>query len=114
MPPLNRFQIKSLKKHISCILLLVIFLLPSVYLSLHSFHCDNHSYFTSKVDKQFHDNDDVDCDLHLIKLSTPFLKTTLKKPLVVQKVTTVIAVKYSFLKNYQQLSFSLRGPPSLS
>lgn len=103
-------NIKRFKKHIS-FLLLIFFLSPIILLSLHVFSNHEHAVCFSKIETHIHEVD-VDCDLHLLKQNNTFFeKQDFKQTLLVFiKVQEVL--KYNFLKNHHQLSFSLRGPPS--
>ena len=77
---------------------------------MHDFMNHEHVVCNSKIEKHLHEKD-VDCQLHLIKVSDSFLANN---PYKIQ-INTIIfkndSQQYSFLKNHYQLSFSLRGPP---
>ena len=88
------------------------FLFPLGALSLHAFANHKHTVCISKIEKHIHESD-VDCDLHLIKQNdTLFVLNTFKERILINTTETQ-GSQYYFLKNHFQLSFSLRGPPTI-
>lgn len=69
-----------------------------------------HAVCNSKIEQHLHEKD-VDCNLHLFKESTSFLADIDFEILTNTIITKNNSISYTFLKNYSQLSFSLRGPP---
>lgn len=92
-------------------LLLAVFLLPLTVLAFHSLTNHKHEICFSKTEQHIHDKD-LDCTLHLYKQNHSFLSELNAFVTFKTKANAVIKLKNSFLKNHQQLSFSLRGPPS--
>ncbi|EAQ41290.1 hypothetical protein [Polaribacter sp. MED152] len=89
---------------------MVIFLLPLAINSAHELLNHEHSVCSSKVVQHLHEKD-FDCNLNLLKQSTPHLALNSYGLQTQAIVKTNNSTPYNFLKNYQQLSFSLRGPP---
>ena len=71
-----------------------------------------HLYCNSKIEKHIHEKE-VDCTLHLFKKNDSFLVSNSTKNIITEIISSAVFVKYNFLKNHYQLSFSSRGPPSL-
>ncbi|MFY9241711.1 MAG: hypothetical protein WAO74_01645 [Polaribacter sp.] len=89
---------------------MVIFLLPVAINSIHDFLNHEHAICASKIEHHIHQKD-IDCNLHLIKQSAPFLVSNNVEMPTNTIIITNDSLQYSFLKNHYQLSFSLRGPP---
>ena len=89
---------------------MVIFLLPLAINSAHDLLNHKHTVCSSKVVKHVHEKD-FDCNLNLLKQSTPYLALSSYTIQTQAIVKTNNSTPYNFLQNYQQLSFSLRGPP---
>ena len=89
---------------------MVIFLLPLAINSMHDLLNHEHTVCSSKVVKHVHEKE-VDCKLHLLKQNDVFLGENTLQPVLNTFVKNNNCAKYNFLQNYQQLSFSLRGPP---
>jgi len=90
----------------------MIFLSPIAINSLHDLMNHEHNYCNSKIEKHIHEKE-VDCKLHLFKNKDSFLVSDLTKSKITEIISSAVFVKYNFLKNHYQLSFSSRGPPSL-
>lgn len=90
--------------------LLIIFLLPIAILGLHSFEEHEHNICCSDNIEHLC-NKELDCDLHVVKISDPHLSSINYQFFLPEDRTSIDNLKNSFLKNHQQLSFSLRGPP---
>lgn len=71
-----------------------------------------HSYCDSKTEKHIHEKE-TDCKLHLFKIKDSFLYSNLTNNKTTEIISSAVFVKYNFLKNHYQLSFSSRGPPFL-
>ncbi|MEN8702555.1 MAG: hypothetical protein ABF311_03205 [Polaribacter sp.] len=89
---------------------MVIFLLPLAINSVHDLLNHEHTVCNSKVEKHVHEKD-IDCKLHLLKENDVFLAESTFKLTINTIAKRDNCAKYNFLQNYQQLSFSLRGPP---
>ncbi len=97
-------------KHSFSLLLLVVFMIPMVLLGLHSFADHEHTVCHSKTEQHIHQKD-VDCQLHLLQHKT-FHFDNLEFQLSNHcNIDTQTSLTVHFLKQHQQLSFSLRGPP---
>lgn len=84
--------------------------MPLTINSIHDFLNHEHSVCNSKIEKHVHEKD-IDCKLHLIKLSDANLASN---EIVLHDISNYSknnTSNYSFVKNHNQLSFSLRGPP---
>ena len=98
-------------KVLTSTVLLIIFLLPIVILGLHSFEKHEHNICCSDNVEHFC-NKDFDCsDLHVLKISEPYLANINYQFFQNEEKNSIDNLKHSFLKSHQQLSFSLRGPP---
>lgn len=79
---------------------------------MHAFSNHKHSVCVSKVHKHVHEKN-TDCDLHILRISNAYLPTISYKINAQPVVNLVPTRAYNFLKNHPQLSFSVRGPPTL-
>jgi hypothetical protein len=80
-------------------------------LTIHAFSDHNHGVCTSKVENHAHEKE-VDCKLDITKLNDSLLTSCNYKNRFTTTITDNHSNGYTFLKNYLNLSFSLRGPPS--
>ena len=88
----------------------ILLFLPASIQLVHSFEVHEKIFCTSEVENHFHQKD-LKCELcHLQAKSNALLP---KEFLFFSNNETTINnnINYQFLLNYQQLSFSLRGPP---
>lgn len=69
-----------------------------------------HTVCSSKIENHVHEKD-LDCSLHLLKQSDVSLANYSFKIIQITINKDINSLKYNYLKNHQQLSFSLRGPP---
>ena len=108
---------KQTKTHIgykSFIIVLVIALLvPSFVKFSHIFEDHKHEVCKTPQKSHYHEFD-VDCEFYKFKLN-PQVTTTFDNFVVLKLEENFksIASQYHFISDYQHLSFSLRGPPSL-
>lgn len=107
---LNRYHIIY---KISVIVLVIVLLTPSFVKFSHIFQDHIHQVCKSPQNIHFHKSD-LDCDFYKFKLNTQFSFFPedfqfLKK----QENYKIVTLHYSFLSNYQPLSFLLRGPPQM-
>lgn len=100
---------QNIHKLISSILL-VVFFIPITILAFHSLTDHHHQICFSKTQQHIHDKD-VDCTLHLLKQGNSNLESIDYQIFESIQITSIDNLQHSFLKNHQQLSFSLRGPP---
>ncbi|RZN81388.1 MAG: hypothetical protein EVB11_10470 [Winogradskyella sp.] len=89
-------------------------LMPTLVKFAHGFQNHEHEVCYDASSSHFHELD-IDCDFCKFKLNTQYSHefeyppTTLTTELSVKKINS----QYNFISDYQQLQFSLRGPPSL-
>ena len=108
---------QNLKQHIifkSFAVLLVLFvLMPSVVKLSHSLSHSTHKHEVCLGEKQSHLHTlDVDCEFHKFQLITGFtIPANNYHFLEKQENHQIINSQYQFISEFQQLHFSLRGPP---
>ncbi|OBX23793.1 hypothetical protein LX77_00046 [Gelidibacter algens] len=96
------------------LILVVAFLLPTAVKVIHVFEKHHHEVCLGESDTHFHTLV-VDCQFYKFKINIPF--TIPENSVVViefPKINCVIPTHYSFLSEYQNLQFSLRGPPTIN
>jgi hypothetical protein len=95
------------------ILLVVFVLMPSAFKLAHTFSHNNHKHEVCLGEKQMHLHTlDVDCEFHKFQLNTAFtLPINNYQILKKQENHSLINSQYSFISEFQQLHFNLRGPP---
>lgn len=103
-------MLKVVKKY-SIICLSIVVFLPAVVQLLHTFEKHEHGFCISKDDQHFHQKD-LDCALCHLQNETYAVINDRELPIFHVKEQILLSTQYNFLSNYQQLSFSLRGPPS--
>jgi hypothetical protein len=99
------------KKHIVSTFLLLVFIIPTITLFLHSFSSHEHLICQSKIESHIHQKE-AKCELHLLNQGPFYFDNFPIKKFYDTQITSAKSLKNNFLKNHQQLSFSLRGPPS--
>ena len=80
-------------------------------LTIHAFSDHKHDVCTSKVENHVHEKE-ADCKLDITKLNDSLLAYQDYKNKVTSTITNNHGNDYTFLKQYLNLSFSLRAPPS--
>ena len=82
----------------------------------HVFIHQHHHHEVCKGEPETHlHNADFDCSFYKFKLSSPFTIPVLQAELVLVEINTLkTEAPYAFLSEFQQLHFSLRGPPQIS
>ena len=85
-------------------------MIPTMVLFLHSFCSHHHPSCDSKFESHIHQKE-IECKLHLLYYNTFFFSDSIYNFINYTKITSVESLINNFLKNHQQLSFSLRGPP---
>ena len=85
-------------------------MLPASIQLVHVFEQHEHTICTSKVENHIHEND-FECELCHLQAKTFAILTTEIFSLSENKINFKKATNYQFLFKYQQLSYSLRGPP---
>ena len=94
----------QVKKHIASkflvVLLTIILVAPVFVKSYHIFEDHKHEVCKTPNKTHFHEYE-IDCEFYNFKLNTQFNLS----------ITSDITSQYYFISDYQQLQFSLRGPP---
>ncbi|MFL0352700.1 hypothetical protein [Xanthomarina sp. GH4-25] len=95
------------------VLLVLAVLAPSVVKLSHAYSHTNHKHEICLGEKQVHFHTlDVDCEFHKFQLNTAFtIPVNTFKVLKKQNNHQLINSQYHFISEFQQLHFSLRGPP---
>ncbi|MFY0604134.1 MAG: hypothetical protein JXQ93_09300 [Flavobacteriaceae bacterium] len=94
----------------SIILLSAVVFLPAAVQLLHIFNDHEHTVCVSKNDAHFHQKD-LDCVLCHLQGETYWVSNEIDFVALKNELLVFNNKPYNFLSNYQQLSFSLRGPP---
>ena len=105
-------MLKIFKKY-SIICLSIVVFLPTIVQLVHTFEKHEHGICISKDDQHFHQKDS-DCALCHLQAETHAILNDRSFPVFNAKEQILLRTRYNFLSNYQQLSFSLRGPPVFS
>ena len=105
----------QVKKHIPSkflvVLLTIILVAPVFVKSYHIFEDHKHEVCKTPNKTHFHEYE-IDCEFYNFKLNTQFnLSITSDIIPVLKGKTQSITSQYYFISDYQQLQFSLRGPP---
>lgn len=108
----------NIKQHVTfkvfTTLLVLIILLPAAVKIAHVFENHKHEVCVNKSITHFHTLD-LDCEFYKFKLATYVFQIPENlNTLEVQDNHTIVTSQYYFLSLFQQLHFSLRGPPVLS
>ena len=86
---------------------------PAAFKLAHVFEHHKHEICTGEDSTHIHQVD-LDCEFHKFQLNTNFnISNAVFELFQIKKETSQIQSQYTFLSKYQQLHFSLRGPPSL-
>ena len=106
----------QIKEHIgSKILVLVLSITLVIPLFVKSYHLvEDHKHEVCKTPftKHFHEFE-IDCEFYDFTLNTHFFSSLASIEIPeVDEIYKSIFSKYHFISDYQQLHFSLRGPPS--
>jgi len=93
------------------ITLVMTLLVPSFVKLAHAFENHKHEICVKPQKSHFHEYN-LDCEFYKFKMSpqTAILVDCYKSSNI-KKIGASIISQYQFISNYQQLSFSLRGPP---
>jgi hypothetical protein len=95
------------------ITLVITLLVPSFVKLAHAFENHKHEICVTPQKTHFH-KFDLDCEFYKFKTS-PQIAITFEysENLNVEKIALPIVSQYQFISDYQRLSFSLRGPPTV-
>ena len=105
----------QIKEHIASkvlVVLLTIVLVTPLFVKLnHLFEDHKHEVCKTPYTNHFHEYE-IDCEFYDFKLNTElnYSITSISIP-DYKEVTQSIVSQYFFISDYQQLQFSLRGPP---
>ncbi len=105
----------QIKEHIASkvlvVLLTVVLVTPLIVKLNHIFEDHKHEVCKTPYTNHFHELE-IDCEFYDFKLNTEFNYsiTSINIP-DYKEVTQSIVSQYFFINDYQQLQFSLRGPP---
>ncbi len=92
---------------------MITLLVPTAVKFSHIFSHHHHEVCEGEPQTHLH-NADFDCSFHKFKLSTPFTIPTFEFEFIsTEQNHQMYADAYAFLSDYQQLHFSLRGPPQI-
>lgn len=105
-------MLKTLKKYSILCLSIVVFL-PAIVQLVHHFEKHEHGICISKDDQHFHQKD-PECQLCHLQGETFAIINDGDYTIFNPQEQILVSTQYNFLSNYQQLSFSLRGPPVFS
>lgn len=105
----------QIKEHITSKVLVVLLsfvLVTPLFVKLnHLFEDHEHEICKSPFSNHFHEIE-IDCEFYDFKLITEFNFSFSKPEIpVLKEITESIRSQYFFISDYQQLQFSLRGPP---
>ena len=96
------------------IVLTVAVLAPAMIKYTHGFQDHEHEVCFGKSESHLHELD-IDCEFFKFKLNTQYVHVhKLFSTIDIEHTTPIITSHYQLISDYQKLSFSLRGPPSLS
>lgn len=104
-----------IKEHIASkvlvVLLTIVLVTPLVVKLYHIFEDHNHEICKTPNKTHFHELE-IDCEFYNFKLNTQF-NLSIKSVIIpaLKEITQSITSQYHFISDYQQLHFSLRGPP---
>lgn len=105
-------MLKTLKKY-SIICLSIVVLLPVIGQLVHVFENHEHHVSNSKDMQQYH-AEDADCSLCHLQVEPLILLDSEEYTVFDDPDSVLYSISYNSFSNYQQLSFSLRGPPVFS
>ncbi len=96
------------------LILAIALLVPTAVKFSHIFSHHQHEICNGEIQTHLHKSD-LDCDFFKFKLSSSFTLPTIGFEFVSTKDNHINNdTFYSFLSEYQQLHFSLRGPPQIN
>ena len=105
----------QIKEHFASkilVVVLTIVLVTPIFVKLnHIFEDHKHEVCKTPYTKHFHELE-IDCEFYDFRLNTEFSYSygSLEIPFL-KEISDSIISQYSFVSHYQQLQFSLRGPP---
>jgi len=106
---------QHISKRLVTLLLAFVLFLPSVVKLSHALnHNHEHEICIEKNQTHFH-NIDFDCEFYKFKLSSSLYLSIERFSIFEDVISNQLNVTYhTYIKSHQQLSFYLRGPPSLT
>lgn len=95
------------------ITIVITLLVPSFVKLAHAFENHKHEICITPQKEHFHEYD-IDCEFYKFK-TNPQIAVVFDYPedLLIKKISVPIISQYQFISDYQRLSFSLRGPPTV-
>ncbi len=105
----------QIKEHFASkilVVVLTIVLVTPIFVKLnHIFEDHKHEFCKTPYTNHFHELE-IDCEFYDFRLNTEFnYSYTLVDIPVLTEITQSIISQYHFVSDYQQLQFSLTGPP---
>lgn len=95
------------------ITLVITLLVPSFVKLAHAFEDHKHEICITPQKEHFHEFD-IDCEFYKFKTSPQIaISFDYFENLDIKTTTAKIISQYQFISDYQRLSFSLRGPPTV-
>lgn len=109
---MHKFSEQIAFKIITCLLVFTL-LVPTGVMFSHIFNHQQHEICNGEPQSHLH-NADLDCSFYKFKVSTPFTIPTFEFDFIFTQHNHQNYVDaYTFLSEFQQLHFSLRGPPQI-
>jgi len=95
------------------ITLVITLLVPSFVKLAHAFENHEHEICVTPQKEHLHEYN-VDCEFYKFKTNPQVaIVFDYSESLNIKDIATPIVSQYQFISNYQRLSFSLRGPPTV-
>lgn len=95
------------------ITLVITLLVPSFVKLAHAFENHKHNVCVKPQKSHFHQYN-IDCEFYKFKMNPQIvISFDYSEIILITKIAAPIISQYEFISDYQQLSFSLRGPPSV-
>lgn len=106
---------QQIKEHITSkvlvVILVAILVTPLFVKSYHLFEDHKHEVCKTPFTNHFHEYE-IDCEFYDFTLNTNFFQSLATLEILeVNVINKTINSQYHFISDYQQLQFSLRGPP---
>ena len=107
----------QIKEHFASkilVVVLTIVLVIPIFVKLnHIFEDHKHEVCKTPYTKHFHELE-IDCEFYDFRLNTEINYSVASVDIpFLREITQSIISQYRFVSNYQQLQFSLRGPPQI-
>ena len=107
------FDRQQIGFHFIALVLAVTLLLPSAVKFMHIFEKHHHEVCYGEASAHFHTLD-IDCEFYKFQLNSAYIIPEQNFALLeYHLIKPIKKAEYGFLSEFQQLHFSLRGPPEL-